>query len=222
MFNSRIFRPITAAIGITLLVAGCASSPKEGGDQGDAAFTKTLAEADAQSQGGQRELAISQYEKITRNYPTRAEPWSRIAQLQFASEKYPQAIVAAEEALQRNATDRPAKSVLAVSGLRVAIRSLNELRADSALAGDVRTDAQTLAKMLRETLGESNLVPRKDIEAMTRPAPPKRRVAGKRGAAAAAAAADAPAVAPAPAPAAPAAAPAAGGSGSKDPFAGLR
>ena len=67
--------------------------------------------------------------------------------------------MAAEEALQRDGSDRQAKSILAVSGLRVARRSLQELRADSALAGDVKTDAQVLAKMLRDTLGEQVLFP---------------------------------------------------------------
>lgn len=167
-----------------------------------------MSEAEAAAKGGQQDKAIDLYQQIAKQNPTRDEPWVRIAQLQFGSEKYPQAILAAEEALQRDNADRQAKSILAVSGLRVARRSLQELRADSALAGDVKTDAQVLAKMLRDTLGEQVLFP---AEQPARP-PVKRRVT--RRAAPAAEAANHGSAAPAAATGA-----AAGGS---DPFGALR
>lgn len=171
-----------------------------------------MAQADAALKGGQREQAVSLYEEIAKANPARQEPWSQIAQIQYADEKYPQAILAAEEALQRDSNDRKAKSILAVSGLRVARRSVMELRDDSALAGDVRTDAQVLAKMLRETLGEQVLFPEEK-----KPPVRKRPVARPAPRAKAAPAEQA-------APAAPAAAPAAtnAGTGSADPFGALR
>ena len=66
-----------------------------------------------------------------------------------------------------------------MSGLRVARRSLQELRADSALAGDVKTDAQVLAKMLRDTLGEQVLFPGEQTakQPVRRPARVVRRAA---------------------------------------------
>lgn len=172
-----------------------------------------MAQAEAALKGGQREQAVSLYEEIAKTNPARQEPWSQIAQIQYADEKYPQAILAAEEALQRDGNDRKAKSILAVSGLRVARRSVMELRDDSALAGDVRTDAQVLAKMLRETLGEQVLFP----EEKAKPPVRKRPVARPAPRAKAAPAEQA-------APAAPAAAPAAAnaGGGSADPFGALR
>ncbi|WP_347329245.1 tetratricopeptide repeat protein, partial [Ralstonia pseudosolanacearum] len=142
LLTSRVIRSLAVLASSAALITGCATTS---GPQSDEAFGKSMSEADAAAKGGQQDKAIDLYQQIAKANPTRDEPWVRIAQIQFGSEKYPQAILAAEEALQRDNGDRQAKSILAVSGLRVARRSLQELRADSALAGDVRTDAQVLA-----------------------------------------------------------------------------
>jgi tetratricopeptide (TPR) repeat protein len=203
---SRLLRSLIVLAGAAALITGCATSNP--GPQTDEAFTQSMSEAEAAAKGGQQDKAIDLYQQIAKQNPTRDEPWVRIAQLQFGSEKYPKAILAAEEALQRDNADRQAKSILAVSGLRVARRSLQELRADSALAGDVKTDAQVLAKMLRDTLGEQVLFP---AEQPARP-PVKRRVT--RRAAPAAEAANHGSAAPAAATGA--------ASGGNDPFGALR
>ncbi|MBO4120763.1 hypothetical protein J5T34_08420 [Cupriavidus gilardii] len=209
MIPFRFSRSFAIAIGAAALFSGCASTGSTSGPQSEEAFTQSMAQADAALKGGQREQAVSLYEEIAKANPARQEPWSQIAQIQYADEKYPQAILAAEEALQRDANDRKAKSILAVSGLRVARRSVMELRDDSALAGDVRTDAQVLAKMLRETLGEQVLFPEEKKppvrkRPVARPAPRAKAAPTEQ--------------------AAPAAAPAAAnaGTGSADPFGALR
>jgi len=170
----RSFIVLSAA---AALFAGCSTTNP--GPQTDEAFGQSMSEAEAAAKGGQQDKAIDLYQQIAKQNPTRDEPWVRIAQLQFGAEKYPQAILAAEEALQRDNADRQAKSILAVSGLRVARRSLQELRADSALAGDVKTDAQVLAKMLRDTLGEQVLFPGEQTakQPVRRPARVVRRAA---------------------------------------------
>ena len=220
-----LFTRSVAALGAAAFIAGCAStapstSPEETYNQG-------MSQAETALTSGQKEQALSLFEQVARNNPAREEPWSRIAQIQYADQKYPQAILAAEEALQRDATDRKAKSILAVSGLRVARRSVMELRDDSALAGDVKTDAQVLAKMMRETLGEQVLFPdekQKPQPVAKRRAAPRPTSAHAQASPAAAAAGSAAtaavtgAAANAPAPAA-AAAPAARGA---DPFGALR
>nr|WP_216661184.1 MULTISPECIES: hypothetical protein [unclassified Ralstonia] len=162
---------------VAALFAGCSTTNP--GPQTDEAFGQSMSEAEAAAKGGQQDKAIDLYQQIAKQNPTRDEPWVRIAQIQFGAEKYPQAILAAEEALQRDNADRQAKSILAVSGLRVARRSLQELRADSALAGDVKTDAQVLAKMLRDTLGEQVLFPGEQTakQPVRRPARVVRRAA---------------------------------------------
>jgi tetratricopeptide (TPR) repeat protein len=153
----RIF-PFCATVLVCVAMVGCAtqnanmqSSPE--------AFNKALADADAVAKSGDQARALALYDQLSKSDPTREEPWSRIAQIQFSQSHYGQAIVAAQEALSRDQTDRDAKSVLAVSGLRVATESLGQLRQDSALAGDAKADAQVLAHQLRETLGESALFP---------------------------------------------------------------
>lgn len=211
LLTSRVIRSLAVLASSAALITGCATTS---GPQSDEAFGKSMSEADAAAKGGQQDKAIDLYQQIAKANPTRDEPWVRIAQIQFGSEKYPQAILAAEEALQRDNGDRQAKSILAVSGLRVARRSLQELRADSALAGDVRTDAQVLAKMLRDTLGEQALFPAEQPAK----AQPRRACVVKRSAPATTEAANHGGAAPA-APATPAAG---NGGGSADPFGALR
>lgn len=184
------------------------------------AFNKALADADAVAKSGDQARALALYDQLAKSDPTREEPWSRIAQIQFSQSHYGQAIVAAQEALSRDQTDREAKSVLAVSGLRVATESLGQLRQDAALAGDAKSDAQVLAHQLRDTLGQSTLFP-EDAE-QKKPAVKKRRVV--RHAAAQQKSAEKPADKPAEtAAAAPAqkSAPAKSG-GAADPFSALR
>ena len=209
MSISRVLRSLILLAGAAALITACATSNP--GPQTDEAFKQSMSEAEAAAKGGQQDKAIDLYQQIAKVNPTRDEPWVRIAQIQFGSEKYPQAILAAEEALQRDGSDRQAKSILAVSGLRVARRSLQELRADSALAGDVKTDAQVLAKMLRDTLGEQVLFPgeqtakqpvRRPTRVVKRAAPAATEAANHGGTAAPAATG--------------------GASGSADPFGALR
>ncbi|MDN7675667.1 tetratricopeptide repeat protein [Burkholderia oklahomensis] len=218
--KDRLFAKLSGVVLACGIIAGCASQPTPPTPE---AFNKSLADADAVAKAGDQDRAIGLYQQLAKSDPTREEPWSRIAQIQFQQGHYGQAIVAAQEALQRDKTDRQAKSVLAVAGLRIATESLGELRQDSSLAGDAKSDAQALAKQLRDTLGEAALFP---PEQQTKPVVKKRRIVrrakppvheaapAENSTAAAAATPAAPATpAPTPAPAK-----AAGG----DPFSALR
>lgn len=155
--KDRLFAKLSGVVVACGVIAGCASQPPA--PPTAEVFNKSLADADAVAKAGDQDKALGLYQQLAKSDPTREEPWSRIAQIQFAQNHYGQAIVAAQEALQRDATDRQAKSVLAVAGLRIATQSLGELRQDSSLAGDAKSDAQALAKQLRDTLGESALFP---------------------------------------------------------------
>ncbi|AOJ85671.1 MULTISPECIES: M48 family metallopeptidase [Burkholderia] len=208
--KDRLFAKLSGVVLACGVIAGCASQPPAPTAE---VFNKSLADADAVAKSGDQDKALGLYQQLAKSDPTREEPWSRIAQIQFAQNHYGQAIVAAQEALQRDATDRQAKSVLAVAGLRIATQSLGELRQDASLAGDAKSDAQALAKQLRDTLGESALFP---PEQRTTKARTARRVIHrpKAGAAPATEAAAAATTAPTPA-----AAPQKGGA---DPFSALR
>jgi tetratricopeptide (TPR) repeat protein len=229
MMTERLFTKISGVVMACAIVAGCATQQANVPPTPDV-FNKQLADADAVSKAGDQDKAIGLYQDLAKSDPTREEPWSRIAQIQFTQQHYGQAIVAAQEALQRDQTDRQAKSVLAVSGLRIATQSLGELRQDSALAGDAKSDAQALAKQLRDTLGEDALFPPE--QQAQKPVVKKRHIVRKKPVTTAAAtdadakpdaatapAAPAPAVTPAPAPAPQKAAK---GGGASDPFSALR
>ncbi|WP_246116342.1 tetratricopeptide repeat protein [Denitromonas halophila] len=112
--------------------------------------------------------AVGLLAKMAEDNPAQKEPWVRMARIHFEAENYGNAIVAADEALHRDSTDMTAKGLRAVSGLRVATQSLAELRDDTNLKGSARADALSLAKVLRETLGEDVLVPPVSAEAKRR------------------------------------------------------
>jgi tetratricopeptide (TPR) repeat protein len=226
MMKQRLSQ-FSAVVLVCAAMAGCATQ-NSGGQASPEAFNKALSDADAVAKGGDQARALALYDQLTKTDPTREEPWSRIAQIQFQQAHYGQAIVAAQEALSRDQSDRDAKSVLAVSGLRVATESLGQLRQDAALAGDAKSDAAVLAHQLRDTLGESTLFPE---EVDKKPAVKKRRYVRRPVAAAqkpgADKAADTDAPTPTPAPSAPPAKPAAPAQaaksgGASDPFSALR
>jgi len=227
--KERLFVKLSGVVLACGVIAGCASQSNNVATTPEA-FNKSLADADTVAKAGDQDKAMMLYQQLAKSDPTREEPWSRMAQIQFTQGHYGQAIVDAQEALQRDQTDRQAKSVLAVSGLRVATQSLGELRQDASLAGDAKTDAQALAKELRDTLGEATLFPPDDSDKPVVKKKYVRRVAKKpdaaSGSAATTAAAPAAPATPAlsaPTPAAPAApARAAQSSGASDPFSALR
>jgi tetratricopeptide (TPR) repeat protein len=223
--KERLFVKLSGVVLACGVIAGCASQSNNVATTPEA-FNKSLADADTVAKAGDQDKAMMLYQQLAKSDPTREEPWSRMAQIQFTQGHYGQAIVDAQEALQRDQTDRQAKSVLAVSGLRVATQSLGELRQDASLAGDAKTDAQALAKELRDTLGEATLFPPDDSDKPVVKKKYVRRVAKKPDAASGSAAAPAAPATPAlsaPTPAAPAApARAAQSSGASDPFSALR
>lgn len=153
---------------------------------------------------GTRNKERDAYRAAAAAYPTSKQPWLKLAEGYFEDADYGNTILAAQEVLHRDAADQVATSMLAVSGLRVANTALTSMRKQNSLGADTRSQAEGVAKQLREVLGEPVLVPKNDGANTTpapvrRPAPPPRRAAN-----AAAPAAEAPATAPAPAPAAPA------------------
>lgn len=110
-------------------------------------------------QSGDLPKAAALLQDAARSNPTSKQPWVKLAQMQFEAGNYSAAIVAAEEALQRDATDATALSVLSVSGLRIAAHSLQQLRKGSAVSGSTRLEAEALAQTIRDSLGEDILVP---------------------------------------------------------------
>ncbi|WP_156822073.1 tetratricopeptide repeat protein [Azoarcus sp. KH32C] len=159
---------------MALLLGGCATT-KQPLSQSEfvAAMESSSIKIDALMAENKQEEAVGLLSRMASENPARKEPWVRLAKLHFDAAAYGRAIVAADEVLQRDPADRTAKSVRAVSGLRVATESLAELRKDADLRGSAQADAQSLARNLRETLGEDVLVPVAAIQtgASAQPAP---------------------------------------------------
>lgn len=163
--------------------------------------------------------------------PTDPAPWLKRAQESFAQGNYSETIRNANEVIARQSSNIEAKSLLVVSGLRIASRSLADLRSDQQVTGDARTEASEMVKTLREVLGENVLVP--PVEAPKSTEKPKKKPVVKKSAVTGATTAPAPTtaapasaattVAPQPVakPAAPVA-PAAKPKGNSDPFGALR
>jgi hypothetical protein len=199
----RSFRLGVVLACVSVLSAGCGTlgkleAPKEAPPT--PSLEALLADASKAKLEGSVSKERETYRAAAAAYPTRKEPWGKLAESYFEVSDYGNAILAAQEVLQRDAADPVATSMLAVSGLRVSTTALAALRQQQSLRSDTRAQAEEIVKSLREVLGESVLVP----SAVVPTPPPPRRVAAPRPAPAAApapAATPAPTAAAAPAPA---------------------
>ncbi len=165
---------LVAAITVSFLV-GCASSPSATGEKPKTVELSVLMEQAAAAEKAEtKQAALAKYEEAAKSYPASKAPWARIAQIQYDSGNYGEAIVAAQQVVSRDDKDKVAHSILSVSGLRVSSKALADLSRQNELNGSVRNEAQNLTKVLRESLGEQTLVP-----AAPRLPPPPRPVAAK-------------------------------------------
>jgi hypothetical protein len=153
-----------AAVPITCIVflSACASTAPAAihtASKSAATMATAMAEADAAVLAGQNDKAYAILKNAGTAFPTDKTPWVRMAQMRFDSTNYGEAIVDALEALERDPDDTLANSIVAVSGLRVTSKALSDLSQKNNLTGNVRTEAQDLAKLLRSSLNEDVLVP---------------------------------------------------------------
>lgn len=129
-----------------------------------------LSQASEAAASGQKEKAIKLWEQTAAGYPEDKTPWANIAQTRFDANQYGDAILASQEVLVRDPNDKLANSIIAISGLRLSTRAIADLSRQNNLSGNTRTESQDLAKLLRESLGESVLVP---VAATTTSSKPK-------------------------------------------------
>jgi len=117
------------------------------------------------------------WRNAARNYPTAKQPWLKLSEDYFNTGDYGNAVLSAQEVLQRDPKDRLANSVLAVSGLRLTAGSLAALREDGAYPVGSRDEAVSMTKALREALGEPVLVPPPETAVTRKPPRPAARPA---------------------------------------------
>ena len=150
------------ALALALGVAGCAQTPQPASTPAPAIeplaqYMQRAGEASAQ---GSKDRARELYHSAAKTYPTSKEPWQKLAQDHFETKSYGQAILAAQEVLQRDPADGVATSILTVSGLRVSASGLSSMRQQQTrLGGDTRSEAEDIARKLRDLLGEPLLAP---------------------------------------------------------------
>lgn len=151
-------------------VAACGTTdPSAGRKVASVPMADAMAAAEAAIKAGQSEKAIAMLKDAARAHPADKTPWVRMAQVRFDGDDYGQAIVHAQEAIQRDGDDTLAHSIAAVSGLRVASKALADLTRKNNLSGTIRSEAQDLAKLLRASLGEETLVPGRNTRAAASP-----------------------------------------------------
>jgi len=158
-----MWKRLIPAVACAALLAACAS-PGDGalGAAKPATVAAAMAGADAAVAAGKPDQAYTLLKGASLAFPTDKTPWVRMAQMRFDANDYGEAIVHAHEALERDPDDLLANSIAAVSGLRVTSKALGDLTRKNKLNGDVKSEAQDLAKLLRTSLGEEVLVPGAD------------------------------------------------------------
>lgn len=164
---------IVCAVTTVFMMTACDTVPRSAkkADKGDQEVSATdsqavpdrivdnLAAADKAMKAGKTSVALEQLDEAIRLEPSSKHPWLKKAQIYFDARQYGQAISAAQEVQQRDNSDLTAKSILAVSGLRVSADALDQLRKANEVTGSTRTEAESVSKLIREALGEPILVP---------------------------------------------------------------
>lgn len=119
---------------------------------------ESLGAAEKAQKQGQIDQALQLLDEASRIDPAAKQPWLRKAQIHFEARQYGPAITQAQEALQRDINDLTAQSILAVSGLRVSASALEQLRKANEVTGSTRSEAESVARIIREALGEPILI----------------------------------------------------------------
>ncbi|TAK96057.1 MAG: hypothetical protein EPO09_06825 [Aquabacterium sp.] len=158
-------RGMCCAVMVSVLSAltACSSTPKKDDVAARLAVqeqvNENLAAADKAQKQGNTEQAMVQLDQAIKADPSSKAPWLKKAQIHFDAHQYGPAITESQEVLQRDVNDLTAKSILAVSGLRVSALALEQLRKANEVNGSTRSEAESVAKLIREALGEPILVP---------------------------------------------------------------
>ena len=164
----------TAAL-LAVALSACSTAPRAPAASNLNDMLSLAAQAAA---SGEKEKAVTVWKQAATAFPADKSPWASIAQTRYEAGQYGEAITAAQEVLVRDPNDKLANSIIATSGLRLATRALGDLSRQNNLSGSLRTESQDLAKLLRETLGETILfttpVPKAPVADKVKVATPKK------------------------------------------------
>ncbi|PHV13183.1 tetratricopeptide repeat protein [Chitinimonas sp. BJB300] len=159
---TRVKTSLLCVMLASALVA-CGTTPHSPGSTNN-----LLQQANEAMNAGAPDRAAELLTQASKLNPTSELVWVKLAQAQFERQDYPKAIDAATEALARSPNSAEARSIIFVSSMRLAVTSLGEIRADTPLSDTNKSEAETLVKELRDTLGEAILIP--GVKPANRPA----------------------------------------------------
>jgi hypothetical protein len=151
------FQRLFCGTACVLTLSACMTAPPA--VQNVATIDEVMAQANKASQVGNTDGALTLLEAAAVTFPTDPAPWLRMAQMRYEVGEYGEAIIDSQQVLVRDPSNKFANSIVAVSGLRLSTRALSDLSRQNNLTGSLRTESQDLAKLLRESLGEAELVP---------------------------------------------------------------
>jgi len=101
-------KSLTAVLIGAATLAGCATdaSLQAGERAGVQSLERMLADADRAAAAGQHEKSLAALKAAAASYPSEKAPWLQLAQMRFDRGNYSEAIVQAQEALQRDPADK--------------------------------------------------------------------------------------------------------------------
>ena len=167
---------IALCVAMSAGLSACSSAPKADAAQQekqalDDKVNAKLAAADVALKAGQTDAAMAALDDAIKLDPSSKLPWLKKSQVHFDKRQYGVAITEAQEVLQRDVQDNTARSILAVSGLRVSAEALEQLRKANEVKGSARTEAESVARIIREALGEPILEAAPAVTGDARPEP---------------------------------------------------
>lgn len=175
--RAAVFMGVCVAFAATL--QGCASvgskDPQAEKRLVQEKLDESLNAAEKAQKQGQTDQALQLLDEASRIDPAAKQPWLRKAQIHFEARQYGPAITQAQEALQRDVNDLTAQSILAVSGLRVSASALDHLRKVNEVTGSTRSEAESVARVIHQALGEPILLAPTAAGAVTPAEPLSRR-----------------------------------------------
>lgn len=155
---------LLGAVGLAVMLTACASNSNTVAQAPEPApqmvsLEEWLTRARLAAAEGNADKTRAAYRAAAQIYPAEKMPWLKLAEDYFNAQDYGNAVIAAQEALQRDTQDHLAHSILAVSGLRLTAGSLVALRQEGHLPVGSRDEAISVARALRDTLGAASLLP---------------------------------------------------------------
>jgi hypothetical protein len=166
--NSMPLKYLLPSVACLALLTGCATTDTHPASKSHASVASVISEADVAFNAGMPDKGVKLLKDAAVAYPADKAPWLRLAQHQFDNRIYGDAVVSALEVLERDQDEMQAHSIVAVAGLRLSLKALGDLTHKNNLSGTVKSEAQDLAKLLRDRLGEGLMGKGQDKKPVTK------------------------------------------------------